>query len=284
MPFQYDENSVLFCFHTIFWLVGVRQIIDSVYNGSTRIITSQQCTPEVYLKLIKKYRVNVLTNTPFHMIPCLKSDLIRTIDFSYVKQINFYGGKLSDNTIADLIHYFPNATIMVCYGMTEIGMISLNYHNDGGVHEHIHNKLYYGFTAKICDENGNRCGPNESGEICIKPRYTFFGYYGDANATAAVYDSEGFSRTGDIGYFDENQNLYVEGRKKDILHVFFYGVLVPSEIQDFIITMPGVKEVCVVGIPTPCGPALPAALIIRYPGAKLSQRDIFKAVAGEYKF
>lgn len=284
VPFEYDENSVIFCFHTVFWLVGIKQIIDAIYNGATRITTTQQCTPEVYLKLIKKYRVNIVTNTPFHMIPCLKSDLIRTMDFSFVKQINFYGGKLADHIIRDIIHYFPNAVIMVCYGMTELGLISVCYHNDGtGMHDHINNKLYYDYSAKICDDNGKRCGPNVSGEICLKNRFMFFGYYGDPNATAAIYDKEGYFRTGDIGYFDENQNLYVEGRKKDILHVFFYGVLVPSEIEDFIITMPGVREVCVVGIPTACGPALPAALIIRYPGAKLSQRDIFNAVAGEFQ-
>lgn len=284
-PYQYEENSVIFCFHTIFWLVGIKQIIDSVYNGATRIMTTQQCTPEVFLTLINKYRVNVVANTPFHMIPCLKSDLIRTMDFSHVKQIHFYGGKLSDNAISELIHYFPNAVIMVCYGMTELGIITVCYHNDSsGMYEHINNKLYYDYSAKICDENGNRCGPNVSGEICLKNRYMFFGYYGDAKATAAVYDSEGFFRSGDIGYFDENQNLYVEGRKKDILHVFFYGVLVPSEIEDFIITMEGVKEVCVVGIPTACGPALPAALIVRYPDAKCSQRDIFNAVAGTSTF
>lgn len=87
VPFEYDENSVIFCFHTVFWLVGIKQIIDAIYNGATRITTTQQCTPEVYLKLIKKYRVNIVTNTPFHMIPCLKSDLIRTMDF-FICQTN----------------------------------------------------------------------------------------------------------------------------------------------------------------------------------------------------
>lgn len=269
----------------MFWLVGIKQIIDSIYNGATRVTTSRPCTPEVYLNIIIKYRVNIITNTPFHMIPCLKSELIRKMDLSFVKQINFFGGKLSDNIITDIIRYFPNAVIMVCYGMTEMGMISNSYYNDNsGMNDHINNKLYYDTAVKICDDNGQRCGPNVSGEICLKNRHMFFGYYGDAKATADAYDSEGFFKTGDIGYFDENQNLYVEGRKKDILHVFFYGVLVPSEIEDFIISMPGVREVCVVGIPTACGPALPAAMVIRYPGSKLSQRDIFNAVAGEFKF
>lgn len=164
--------------------------------------------------------------------------------------------------------------------MTEIGVISTYKINDRSSASN--GELYYEYTAKIVDDNGNRCGPYASGELCLKNNTTLFGYYGDSAATAAAIDNEGYLHTGDIAYFDKNCHLHVEGRKKDIAKVFyFYGVLVPYPIEECLIAIPGINEVCSVAVPIACGSGLPAAVVVKSPGSKLTKYDVYNAIAGK---
>lgn len=143
-------------------------------------------------------------------------------------------------------------------------------------------ELYYEYTAKIVDDNGNRCGPFSVGELCLKNNTKLFGYYGDAAATEAAIDSEGFLHTGDMAYFDKNCYLHVEGRKKDIAKVFyFYGVLVPYPIEECLSALPGVSEVCSVAVPIACGSGLPAAVVVKSPGSNITKKDIYNAIASK---
>lgn len=280
MPLAYEANSIILCFHSIYWLVGMKQIIESIYNGATRIITKHGFSSELYFELVEKYKVTVITNTPFLMVSCLKSDRIQKTDLSSVKQINFYGGKVPSNIVADIKHHFRNAKLLECYGMTEIGVITLsNITDDSAKHN---GQLYYDYTAKIIDDDGNRCGPMVSGELCLKSVDKFFGYLDDPATNASSIDADGFLCTGDICHFDEMGNLWIEARKKEIVKLFhFYGNLVPSQIENHLQQMPGISDVCIVGVPIVCGQGLPAAVIVRCPNSMLSKTDVFDAVAGE---
>lgn len=113
IPFKYDVDGVTFCFDSIYWTVGVKQIIESIYNGVARVITTKPFTPENFFDLVEKYKVTILTNTPFHMVTCLKNPKIHKADLSSVKLIMFYGGKLADNIVPDIRYHFPNAELMV---------------------------------------------------------------------------------------------------------------------------------------------------------------------------
>lgn len=103
----------MFCFDSIYWTVGVKQIIESIYNGVARVITTKPFTPENVFDIVEKYNVTILTNTPFHMVTCLKNPKIRKADLSSVKLIMFYGGKLAENIVPDIRYYYPNAELMV---------------------------------------------------------------------------------------------------------------------------------------------------------------------------
>lgn len=164
--------------------------------------------------------------------------------------------------------------------MTEIGVISTYKINDRTSAPN--GELHYEYTAKIVDDNGKRCGPYAIGELCLKNNTNLFGYYGDAAATEAAIDSEGFLHTGDMAYFDKNCYLHVEGRKKDIAKVFyFYGVLVPYTIEECLQALPGVSEVCSVAVPIACGSGLPAAVVVKTPGSKITKYDVYNAVASK---
>lgn len=283
---KYDPNTKIFDIHSIYWTVGVKIIMESIDNGSTRVITAKPLTAQHQMQLIEKYKMNVLNPTPGTLVPCLNYERIHEMDLTSVKLIYMYGGKLPLNLVPEIKHHFPNARIYETYGATEIGGVSLaslnmdsSHSNDDCNHGH---RILPNCIVKIVDENENRCGPRAFGEIRVKMAHKFLGYLNDPVQTANALDNEGFYRTGDIGQFDEQGFLCITDRKKNVINVFYYdSIVLPQEIEEFLLAkLPNIREVCVVGIPIVSEFQLPAVAAVRMCGSKLCQRDVFNAIAG----
>ena len=87
----------------------------------------------------------------------------------------------------------------------------------------------------------------ERGEICIKGPNVMKGYWKNPQATKEVMTSDGFLRTGDVGYMDEDGYVYIVDRTKDMLLCGGYNVY-PRIIEEAIFGHPAVEEVCVIGV------------------------------------
>lgn len=66
-------------------------------------------------------------------------------------------------------------------------------------------------------ETGKKLGPKQEGELWIKSPLRMKGYMGDAAATAELFDGEGYVRTGDIGYYDQQGCFYIVDRLKELI-------------------------------------------------------------------
>jgi long-chain acyl-CoA synthetase len=89
--------------------------------------------------------------------------------------------------------------------------------------------------------------PNENGEgeICVKGPNVMMGYFNDPEATAAVFDEEGFFRTGDCGRIDEDGWVFITGRIKNLIILSNGKNVYPEEIETELSRIPGVNEVVV---------------------------------------
>lgn len=98
---------------------------------------------------------------------------------------------------------------------------------------------------------------------------------------ALAFDDNHWFRSGDIGYFDEHNELFLIDRQKDIIkHCGFH--ISPSELEEFIVDAFDVIAVIVVGIPDDDTLLLPAAVIVRSPTNPLiTEADVLQSVAGE---
>lgn len=142
------------------------------------------------------------------------------------------------------------------------GLITRDFYKSG---KDTIGQLRTGYTLKIIDENGNRCGIDMNGEFCIKPPFKMLGYRGREDLTKAAIDDEGFFRTGDLGHVDKDGDLFIVGRAKDMLRVK-NGTISGSDMESFLITLPEIKAVCVVGIYL-------VDLVIEYPAAVVLHKD-----------
>lgn len=249
-------------------------------NGVVRIITAKPFTPEFKLQLIEKYKINTLANSTSKLISSLKAECIKNMKFTTVKKFYLYGVKVPGNLVTEASQHFPNAVFFTVYGMTEVGGISATYIDANS--DTKCGRLVPGTIVKIIDDKGMRCGPNVAGEICVIRENQFSGYFHDSEANSIAVDSEGFFRTGDNGYFDDDGNLIFGERLKNIMRIYYFrAVLIPSEIEDFLLQMPDIIEVCVIAIPVTVSAGLPAAVIVKKSDSKLNQHDVFNAVAGK---
>mgnify|MGYP003314691397 CR=1 FL=1 len=97
-----------------------------------------------------------------------------------------------------------------------------------------------GEQVKISDPN-----ENGEGEICVKGPNVMMGYYKDEEATAAVFDEEGYFRTGDMGRLDEDGWLYITGRIKNLIILSNGKNVYPEEVETELSRIYGVNEVVV---------------------------------------
>ncbi|MCI0402066.1 MAG: AMP-binding protein, partial [Acidobacteria bacterium] len=105
-----------------------------------------------------------------------------------------------------------------------------------------------GVEARILDPqpDDEDAGPG-SGEILIRSRLVMKGYYQRPDATSASIQ-DGWLRTGDLGYFDDDGNLFITGRKKDVIVLSSGKNIYPEEIESHYLKSPWIKELCVMGL------------------------------------
>ncbi|MCX7156366.1 MAG: AMP-binding protein [Rhodocyclales bacterium] len=100
----------------------------------------------------------------------------------------------------------------------------------------------------MLDEAGAEMPLGEVGEICIRGPQVTRGYWNRPDETAKVFTADGWFRTGDMGFMNEKGYVKITDRKKDMVLVSGFNVY-PNEVEDVIMTHPGVLEVAVIGAP-----------------------------------
>ncbi len=108
-------------------------------------------------------------------------------------------------------------------------------------------RALWGVEARIADLQPAPDGGPASGEICIRSRLVMQGYWNRPDATAQVIQ-DGWLHTGDLGYFDEQQNLHITGRQKDVIVLSSGKNVYPEELEAHYAQSPWIKEICVLGL------------------------------------
>lgn len=125
-----------------------------------------------------------------------------------------------------------------------------------------------GVTIRIVDESGDDALPGDEGEIWVKGPNVFGGYWHDDEATSRVLTPDGWLRTGDIAVADDDGNLFIVDRAKDLIIVSGFNVY-PAEVEDVLAEHDAVAEVAVAGIPDERTGEAVAAWVVPAPGMRI---------------
>ena len=125
----------------------------------------------------------------------------------------------------------------------------------------------------ILDDDGNTMPQGERGEVCIRTIANFNGYWENEAATAEAFTADGYFRTGDIGYLDEDDYLFIVDRKKDIIIRGGENISCP-EVEAAIYEHDAIVELSVFGIADEKFGEVPGVVYYTKDGAVLDADDI----------
>ncbi|XP_014372088.2 4-coumarate--CoA ligase 1 [Papilio machaon] len=233
-----------------------------------------------FLETIQKYKVNMTTIVPPLAVFLAKNPLVTKYDLSSLTEIWCGAAPLSSDIQKMVCQRIGIDFIKQGYGLTEVTMACCVDLTSG---EKIGScgTPAPGMKIKVIDiETGKLLPAREKGELWIKSPLRMQGYMGDKAASDALIDSEGYVRTGDIGYYDEDGFFYVVDRLKELIKYKGFQVA-PAELEALLLQHPGVAECGVVGTPDEAAGELPTAFVVRLPGSDVTETEIVQYVAGK---
>jgi len=146
-----------------------------------------------------------------------------------------------------ILGLFPNAMIIDAFGQTEMTPVT-SFRVDMDPEKMQERSVGKSIVeVKVVDENGDEMPRGEIGEILYRSNTVMKGYYKDEEKTREVME-DGWFRSGDMGYLDDNGEIRVVDRKKECINTGGEKVF-PLEVEEVIGQHPKVVEVCIIGIP-----------------------------------
>ncbi|OBX08825.1 long-chain fatty acid--CoA ligase [Gallibacterium salpingitidis] len=248
---------ILPMYHVFSLTVNALLFIDFGLTGV--LITNPRDLPNL-IKELKRYRPIAITgvNTLFNSL--LHQEELKEVDFSQLR-LTVGGGVSVQKAVAQRWFEVTGCHILEGYGMTECSpLIACNPANFAG-HAGKIGVPVPDTDIKIMDDNGNEVGLNQPGELWVKGAQVMQGYWNKPEETAAVL-KDGWMATGDIVEMDDDYQLRIVDRKKDMIIVSGFNVY-PNEVEDVIMLNPKVKEAAVIGIPHPVSGEIIKAVVAK---------------------
>ncbi|EDV56315.1 4-coumarate--CoA ligase 1 [Drosophila erecta] len=273
--YMVNSELVVFSASGLDWYSGLSLFLLSTVMGCTRILTNKPFSPDYFVKLVQKYRISTVMLLPCHMSTLIAFPGATQEALASIRSMTHLGGFTSITTLKKMQELCPNAILCSGYGMTEVGGISINI-GLGNVNSA--GKPFPGVKIRIVDDNGSNLGYNEQGEIYVHTGLPWKGYFGNPVETQRTQDLEGWVHTGDLGYFDDQNQLHVVDRKKEILK-YMGNHYWPSEIEGVISELPQVEEVCVISVYDEQQGDAAGALVVKRNGSSITAKEIADHVA-----
>ena len=246
--------------------VGLSWAISALHVGALYIMM-ERYNLEDYIKLIEEEKVSVLSGMPpiIHSLTNLESSEISKFDS--VREIISGGGPLH-KTIWRKFTEMYNIPIINAYGLSEtivIGTGTVIRPEDYATadrFESVGHPVCFSECRIVDSENPNKIlSKYEHGEIALRGPAVAKGYWNMPKETKKSFLKEGWFLTGDIGYIDDDNRLFVTDRKKDMIVMSGWKIY-PTEVEDILLKYPNVSDIAVFSIPDQHKGELPVAAVI----------------------
>ncbi len=236
------------CFH----IGGTGWGIMGLYNGAKGIVM-REFDPLLVLGYIEVYRITKIFMVPAAMQIVVSQPKARSVDFSCLKYILYGASPIPLDLLRTCMEVFGCGFVQM-YGMTEtsgtiVALPPEDHDPQGNERMRSAGKPMPGVEVAILDAQGHRLPPREVGEIATRSVANMVGYWNLPEATAETLSQDGWLRTGDAGYMDEDGYVYIHDRVKDMI-ISGGENIYPAEVENAIFGHPDVADVAVVGVPS----------------------------------
>ena len=264
----------------LFHVTGCHAIFLLSIAVGRKTVMMYKWDPEKALDLIEAEKISAFTGVPTMSSEIVEAQRKNPRNIDTLKDLLGGGSARPPEQVRKQKEHLPKTNPGIGYGMTETNALGAN--NAGEVYVQKPESTGYALPLlmdlKIIDDDGNDLSTNISGEVCIKSASPFKGYWKNQEATDQALTSDGWVKTGDIGYLDDQGFLYINDRKKDL--VIRGGENISCiEVESMICEHPSVLEASVFGVPDDrLGEILATYICIR-DDSNLSEKEISSFLA-----
>jgi fatty-acyl-CoA synthase len=249
--------------------VGLSSLLVSIMMGTRNVLVNFDA--DVVLRLIEEEAVTFTWLVPTMAALLLAALEVRSRQLGSLRAIGFVGAMLPasirEQSMARLC-----PRIYEGYGLQESGMLTISTPGDRTRKPDSVGKPVLFAEVRVVDGNGDPLGAGEVGEIVGRSPNCITGYYQSPAKNAEVF-RQGWFHTGDLGFLDEDGYLSICGRLKDL--IISGGQNIHSaEIEATLLTLAGVIECAVVGLPHEVWGEIVAAVVVAPSGATLDVRQV----------
>jgi long-chain acyl-CoA synthetase len=262
----------------MFHLSDGSRIIGVTMMGGTHVIVPF-FSPESVVAAIAAHGVTeaVFVPTMFGMLREYAKN--HPVDFTSLRLVAYGASPISEALLRQAIEMFPNAQFRQAYGQTELSpaatILEPRFHrSSAGGKSYLRSagRAIVGVDVKIVDEAMAERALGEIGEIAVRSPGAMLGYWNLPELTAATL-VDGWVRTGDAGYMDEEGFVYLVDRVKDMIVSGGENVF-SAEVENALSAHPHVVECAVIGVPDDKWGERVHAVVRLRGGTSVSEEDI----------
>ena len=250
---------------------GIHALLNVARGAATVLLPGEALDPEVVWQLVQAHRVSNLFTVPTIVKRLVEHEAVDRYDHSSLRYVIYAGAPMyrADQQRAlrklgkVLVQYFGLGEVTGC-----ITVLPREMHSDDDADPNAHigacGHPRTGMEVAVLDAGLRPVPAGEVGEICCRGPAVFAGYHGDPLATAKALRG-GWFHTGDLGRLDARGLLYITGRESD-MYISGGSNVYPREVEEVLLTHPGVAEVAVLGVPDATWGETGVAVVVRRDG------------------
>ena len=266
---------------------GIHALLNVARAAANVLMPSEKLDPAVFWELVQRYRVTNLFTVPTIVKMLVEDPAVDRYDHSSLRYLLYAGAPMyrADQKLAleklgkVLVQYFGLGEVT---GNITVLPPHMHSADDSDPNANIGScgRPRVGMEVAILDADMKPVPTGTVGEICCRGPAVFAGYHGNPEATEKALRG-GWFHTGDLGRMDERGLLYITGRESD-MYISGGSNVYPREVEEILLTHPGILEVAVLGVPDPKWGEIGVAVIVRRSGEKpVTETDVFEHLEGK---
>jgi fatty-acyl-CoA synthase len=267
VPFRAGEVTEM-CV-PMFHALGFMQTIVGVGLGST-LVVRRRFDPELTLDSLEEHHATAMVVVPVMLsrLADLGAEEVKQRDTSALRIIFVSGSALGTDLAKRATELF-GPVIYNLYGSTEIAYATIATPEDLREEPSSVGKVVRGSIVKLFDDDGKEVGEGDSGRIFVGNLSQFEGYTGGGNKDMV----QGLMASGDVGHFDSEGRLYIDGRDDEMIVSGGENVF-PAEVEELLGSHKSIQEAAAVGVDDEKFGQRLKAFVVLQKGAKLSEDDV----------
>lgn len=281
-------DDVVLCVLPMFHIYSLNTVLLCSLRVGASIVVMTKFEIVALLEVIQRFKVTIAPLVPPIVLALAKNPIVEKYDLSSIRMLMSGAAPLGKDLEASFQSRVPQAIIGQGYGMTEAGpvlaMCLAFAKNPFPIKPGACGTVVRNAQVKIVDpETGISLRLNEPGEICIRGAQIMKGYVGDPEATANTLDKDGFLHTGDIGFIDEDDEIFIVDRVKEIIKYKGFQVP-PAELEAILLSHPAIIDAACVPKKDEMAGEVPVAFVVKAQNIDISVISIREFVAKQVVF